>query len=82
MDNGEHAYQWDAWFDALQGVIERIPVAPSSAIMRPIPLIGKCADLWLISSFFSCLQAMPAMPGNFIPLMSGGPFHGPQYPGQ
>ncbi|MFR9126388.1 MAG: hypothetical protein ACLVLA_01225 [Acidaminococcus intestini] len=28
MDNGEHAYQWDAWFDALQGVIERIPVAP------------------------------------------------------
>lgn len=28
VDNGEHAYQWDAWFDALQGVIERIPVAP------------------------------------------------------
>lgn len=28
VDNGEDHRQWDAWFDALAGIIDRIPVAP------------------------------------------------------
>lgn len=28
VDNGEDHSQWEAWFDALHGIIDRIPVAP------------------------------------------------------
>uniref|UniRef100_UPI003F7DEE2E metallophosphoesterase n=1 Tax=Mitsuokella multacida TaxID=52226 RepID=UPI003F7DEE2E len=28
VDNGEDHRQWDAWFDAVAGIIDRIPVAP------------------------------------------------------
>lgn len=71
VDNGEHAYQWDAWFDALQGVIERIPVAPLLGNHETYTLDWKVRRPLAYLQLFSCLQAMPAMPGNFIPLMSG-----------
>lgn len=28
VDNGESSYQWRAWFDALAGILERLPFAP------------------------------------------------------
>ena len=28
VDNGEASYQWRAWFDALTGIIDRLPFAP------------------------------------------------------